>query len=397
MALVLTLAVLAGAAPARARAATRHVPSGFVGMDVDGSLWPTTEPGINLAAQLNQMVRSGVESLRVTFNWAGVQPFASWAQLRAEAPEFAKAFTNVGGVPTAWRSLDKIVGLAAKRRLKILPVILNAPGWDALPMQGPMSVSMPARDGPYANFAKALVRRYGPHGRFWSVHKKIPKVPIRMWQIWNEPNTSTFWTQPFAQGYVALLGAAHDAIKAADPHAKIVLAGLPNYSWTALEQIYAIPGARNLFDVVDVHPYTKVPGGVILILAKDRQTMAAHGDPHKAMIAGEISWPSAEGQNAYNPSNFDFITTEAGQASNVRAIVPMLAQHRRALGLTGFYYYNWASAEPPGGFAFDFSGLFRYASDKLVAKPAFAAFRGAALAVEGCHKKGTIATRCLKR
>jgi hypothetical protein len=218
-----------------------------------------------------------------------------------------------------------------------------------------------------------------------------------MWQVWNEPNTTTFWNQhPFAPSYVALLRAAHDAIKAADPGAEVVLAGLPNDSWDALDTIYAIPGASQLFDVVDLHPYTQAPGGVILILARVRQTMAAYGDAQKPMLAGEISWPSALGQPSSNPFGYDFITTEAGQASNLSAVVPMLANDRGALGLLGFYYYNWASAEPPGGFAFDFSGLFRYVSGTLVAKPAFNAFTLAALAIEGCSQKAGVATRCLK-
>jgi hypothetical protein len=365
-------------------------------MVLDGSLWPTTEPGINLAAQLDLMVGSGVESLRMTFDWAAAQPYASWAQLQAARPADAGAFTNVAGVPTDFASLDNIVGLAAERGLTILPTILNAPGWDAVPAQG-LSVGVPAQDGPYANFAAALVQRYGPSGTFWSANPTIPKVPIRMWQVWNEPNTTTFWNQqPFAPSYVALLRAAHDAIKAADPRAKVVLAGLPNYSWLALDSIYAIPGARHLFDVVDLHPYTKQPQGVITILRKVRQAMAAHGDAHKPMLAGEVSWPSALGQPSYNPWGYDFITTEAGQARNLSVVMPMLAHDRRALGLLGFYYYNWASAEPPGGFAFDFSGLFRYVSGTLVAKPAFAAFWRAALAIEACHHKAGVATRCLR-
>jgi hypothetical protein len=366
-------------------------------MVLDGSLWPTTEPGLNLGTQLDLMVGSGVESLRMTFDWAAAQPYANWAQLRAARPADAGAFTNVAGVPTDFAALDSVVGMAAQRRLTILPVVLDAPSWDAVPAQG-VSVGIPAQAGPYANFAAALVQRYGPRGTFWSANPKIPKVPIRMWQVWNEPNTTTFWTQhPFAPSYVAFLRAAHDAIKAADPGAKVVLGGLPNDSWDALDTIYAVPGARRLFDVVDVHPYTKFPQGVVTILRIVRQTMAAHGDAHKPVLAGEVSWPSALGQPSYNPFGFDFITTEAGQASNLLALAPMLAHDRRALGLLGFYYYNWANVEPPNGFAFDFSGLFRYISGQLFAKPAFAAFEFAALGIEGCRQKAGVATRCLPR
>ncbi len=102
----------------------------------------------------------------------------------------------------------------------------------------------------------ALVERYEPDGTFWQTHH--PKVPIRMWQIWNEPNLKVFWDkQPFQRSYVSLLRAAHSAIKQADPNAKVVLASMPNFSWKQLAGIYKIHGARKLFDVVGVHPYTK--------------------------------------------------------------------------------------------------------------------------------------------
>ena len=37
-------------------------------------------------------------------------------------------------------------------------------------------------------FVKAAVRRYGPHGQFWTQHPELPNDPIRTWQVWNEPN-----------------------------------------------------------------------------------------------------------------------------------------------------------------------------------------------------------------
>ncbi len=371
------------------------VPAGFVGMVVGGPLWPDAEPGIDLAAQLDQMVEDGVDSLRITFDWALAQPYASWVQLQQAAPADASAFTNVSGVPTNFASLDEIVGLAAQRKLTVLPVVLDAPSWDARRASG-VTVGFPAHVDPYASFVKALVQRYGPHGMFWSANPAIPKVPIRMWQVWNEPNIPAFWfKQPFARSYVALLRAAHAAIKAADPGAKVVLAGLPNYSWVALGRIYAIRGARNLFDVVAVHPYTKLPEGVITILTKVREVMDQNGDARMPMLADELSWPSSKGKTPHNVG-YDFATTEAGQAHNLSVLLPMLGKDRAQLGLRGFYYYTWATTEIRNGLAFDFSGLLRYSSERLVAKPALAAFRNAALALEVCRRRASIATRCAR-
>ena len=280
--------------------------------------------------------------------------------------------------------------------MTILPTVLDAPKWDQINDTRSL-IDRPRRVAPYATFLKALVQRYGPNGSFWRLNPAIAKVPIREWQIWNEPNIRAFWSaQPYAKTYVSLLKAAHAAIKAADHGAKVVLAGFPNYSWIALKRIYAVRGARSLFDIVAVHPYTKQPSGVITILDKVRQTMAAAGDGRKPMIADEISWPSSRGQTPHN-TGFDFATTAAGQARNIASILPMLGKNRVALRLQAFYYYTWIGAEQRNALAFDFAGLLKLTNGKVSEKPAFRAFRQGALALERCRQKGTVATLCLKR
>ena len=367
-------------------AAQAHVPNGFVGVMIDGPLWPTTDPAVNLDQQFDKMVANGVENVRVVFDWAAAQPYKTWSDVPASQ---VGQFTDVNGVPINFTQLDKVVELASTRRMTLLPVVLYAPTWDA--STHPRTFAIPRRDGPYGQFMAALVQRYGPHGTFWQSHH--PKVPVTMWQVWNEPNIKVFWfKQPFQRSYMALLKAAHSAIKRADPRAKVVLAGMPNFSWKQLAGIYRIHGARKLFDVVAVHPYTKQPQGVITILEKVRQVMDQAGDRTKPMVADEISWPSSVGKTDRN--EFDFATTERGQARDIAALLPMLARDRKKLRLLGFDYYTWAGVEDRGGISFDFAGLLRFKHGKFTAKPALSAYRKAALALEGCKKKGPVATRC---
>jgi hypothetical protein len=369
---------------------TGPVPQGFVGMMVDGPLYPTPDPSVDLGKQLDAMVASGVQSLRLTFDWSSAQPYRSFSDVPASD---RSQFVDVGGVPTRFGVMDQIVGLASQRRLTELPVVLNAPSWDGVHRSAGI-VDVPRTDAPYANFLAALVHRYGPNGSFWQTHS--PKVPIRMWQIWNEPNIPAYWPlQPYVSRYVGLLRAAHNAIKKVDPGAEVVLAGLPNFSWQELAKIYKVRGARNLFDVVAIHPYTKQPQGVITILSLNRQVMNANGDARKQMLADEISWPSSLGKTTHNVG-FDFATTEAGQARNIGKLLPMLGRDRKQLGLAGFYYYTWAGRERKGNLAFDFAGLFRFNNGMFVAKPAFGVFRRDALALEQCRQKGPVATSCVK-
>jgi hypothetical protein len=344
---------------------------------------------VDLPRQLDTMVASGVQSIRLTFDWARAQPYRTWNQV----PKADKSkFVDVDGVPTRFDILDQIVGLAAERGLTLLPVILDAPAWDGVHFKSSI-VDIPRKDAPYARFVGALVRRYGPTGTFWQDHS--PKVPIRMWQIWNEPNIIGFWPpQPFEPRYIGLLRATRAAIKAVDPGAKVVLAGLPNFSWLHVQKLYSL-GARNLFDVVAIHPYTKQPSGVITILQKNRQVMDAAGDRTKPIIADEVSWPSSLGKTFHNVG-LDFAVTEAGQARNLAKVLPMLARDRASLHLLGFYYYTWAGAERRNAQSFDFAGLLRFKKGRFTAKPAYYVFRRDALVLEGCRKKGPVATSCLK-
>jgi polysaccharide biosynthesis protein PslG len=370
-----------------ARAAA--VPAGFVGMNVDGPLYPGTATGVDLPHQFGVMDSAGVESVRGVFDWAYAQPYASWARVPASQ---RSQFVSVGGVPTRFSQTDRLVGDAAAVGMTVLPTVIYAPSWDTTRgAQG--GFGRPARDAPYGRFLTALIARYGPHGSFWSDRQQRP-VPIREWEIWNEPNIPFYWPrQPFAKSYAQLLAVAHKAIAASEPAGKVVLAPMTDYSWIALAQLYKIPGVRALFDVVAVHPYTATPAGVITILRYNRDAMNAAGDAAKPIVADEVGWPSGEGQTNSDAAA-DFNTTEQGQASNIAAVLPLLAANRRKLGLEAFYLYTWAGDETPNAYAFDFAGLFKYAGGTLTAKPAYSAFAQAALALEHCARKGALATQC---
>lgn len=396
-ALVVTL-VLAALATAGASAATARtrapapvtpVPQGFVGMNADGPLF---DSHVDFAHQMDTMVSAGVESIRVTFNWSTAQPYPSFKALSAAGAD-PSDYDNVGGVPTSFDAIDQVVEDAASRGIQVMPVVIYAPGWDAAP-HPPYEFARPARSAPYVNFLQALVRRYGPNGTIWRANPGIPKLTIRMWQIWNEPVIPSFWPdRPFEKTYVALLHAAHAGIKSVDPGAEVVLAGLPNYSWYYLASLYRTPGFRGSFEVVAVHPYTAKPTGVITILGLVRNVMNRYGDSRKPILATEVGWPSSSGKALQS-----FGTTEAVQASDTAALLPLLGAHRRQLNLLGFDYFDWIGGERKGFSAFDYSGLFRINTDtgKIVAKPAFAAFRKGALALEGCLVKGATANRCAR-
>jgi hypothetical protein len=319
-----------------------------------------------------------------------LQPYQTWN----DVPQDQRAeFQDVHGLPVNIADLDNVVALCARRRISVMLDVVNAPVWDALPRQGLIAANTPQSYAPYAAFIGALAKRYGSRGDFWSNHS--PKSPVQLWQVWNEPNLQPYWSiQPnWEPSYVSLVRAAHAAIKGADPKAKVVLAGMVNASWRYVQAIYKIRGARRLFDVVGVHPYTHFPQGVITILGNVRHVMNAAGDRHKPIIADELGWNSSKGKS---PTSFGIETTEAGQAHNLAALFRLLGPARARLGLIAFSYYDWAGVENVGGDEFGFAGLSRFANGIFVRKPAFAVYRKAALSLERCHRKSSVATHCDK-
>jgi hypothetical protein len=379
LAFVLAASAQAGSSPPAA------VPQGFVGVDVDGPVYGV-DNSVDFDNQVGSMVSNGVQSIRSAFNWAVAEPYPSWKKVpKVDRDEFI----NVGGKPFSFSQTDTIVGSAAQHGVTVLPTVLSTPGWDARNnKQGP--INPPQRTGPYAGYLTALIGRYGPHGSFWKANPQIRKLPIRSWQVWNEENLSYNWPQPFAATYVDLLRSAHAAIHKADPGAKLVLGALTNLAWRSVAQLYRV-GARNLFDIAAVNGFTAKPSDVILYMRFMRNAMMHGGDGHKPLLATEVSWPSAKGKSL---QTFDFDTTEAGQAHNIGALLPMIGANYKRLGLAGFYYYTWMGDEGDRSLAFNFAGLLRFRRGKVSIKPALGAFRKGVLALEHCKSKGSVATSC---
>ena len=383
-ALLLTLAT-GGAAAA---SAPPRVPQGFAGVAIEGPLWPG--PRAALDQQLDLMVASGVETVRPEITWAAVQPYASWSDVPADQ---RSRFTNVDGLPLDLADLDMLVSDSARRGIAVEPVVADAPSWDAEPPAPNSFASTPVHYAPYGKFLQALIARYGPHGSLWNIG--VPSLPIRRWQVWNEPNLSIFWAnQPnYAPSYVALLKVAHDAIKRADHGATVVLAGLTNASWLAIAKILKVRGASRLFDVAAAHPYTSRPAGVLTILRYFRKALDQGGARGRPILVDEFGWNSSL---SHSGDHFGFETDERHQATYIGLALREMGSNRVSLHLDGFDYYDWAGVESNGAYEFNFAGLLRYVNGVFVGKPALTTYRHYALGLERCRQKSRDARRCAR-
>jgi hypothetical protein len=315
-----------------------------------------------LPSQLRLMRGAGVRIVHFPVYWSMAQPVEN------------------GAVDLT--STDRIVGAAARSGLRVLPCVVGAPVWDR---QYPDQLfSPPMQPEPYAAFVSALVARYGPTGSFWAAHRDLARYAIRDWQVWNEENGGYTWSdderrlQPESRThwvgpYLRLLKATRAAVRRADPQGRIVLGGLVGQSWKSLGALYGSePSARNAFDVVALHPYTKLPANVVKAVRLGRKVMRDHGDERKPVMLTEFGWTSSVG---HVPSLLGMETTQAGQARRLALGLTQLAASRRALRIESVYWYDWAEPER-GSYVFSYAGLWRRTRDgRLIAKPAFAAFR----------------------
>jgi len=355
-------------APASAAGASR-VPAKFFGVMADG---PIDNGSVPFAGQTAAMRRNNVGSVRIGVYWSDMQPYASPEQVPAAE---AGRFRTIDGVPTDFTLLDARVAAAASAGLDLMPVVVRTPTWAR---SEPAQVGSPPVDNAqYARFLEALIGRYGPRGSLWSERPRLPKRPLRRWQVWNEPELVKYFSPAVDQNgwaapYVQLLSAASGAIRAADPGATVVAAGVTGRTWDDLHKIYAA-GGRKSFDVAAIHPFSARVENVLKIVQLTRAEMRRSGDGTKPLALTEVSWSSGLGRSSFN---YGWETSEAGQAARIRAVLPKLAAERRAWHLAGVWWYTWVSWPLGAPNSFDYAGLRRQsAGSKLVDKPALRAWR----------------------
>ena len=225
---------------------------------------------------------------------------------------------------TRWAAYDALMRAAARERMEVIPTLLG------------IKRGRPHRPRSYDEwiawtaFATAVARRYGRGGTFWGAHGDLEPMPLTAFQIWNEPNIPAYWRPaPDAAGYLRLVRATRKRLRAVDPSARIVLAGLPDSrlgtpALDYLRALYARPGARSLFDVVALNPYSRFSDGVMRALNRTRNLMDRRGDTKTPLWITEIGW-STDGPRS------QFRTTRLGQAARIHYTLTALIAARERL------------------------------------------------------------------
>lgn len=243
-----TVGLAAGVSTVATEADARPLPAGFFGVVPQAPLTPEDFA----------RMRGVVKTMRMSIYWPECEPAPGKYDFRA---------------------VDRQVSAAAAAGIRVQPFVNGTPAWLARePARPPLG---PRARAAWSRFLRVAVRRYGSRGEFWV--GKRPRKPMRLWQMWNEPNFALFWRPwPRPAAYARLLRISARAIRRADPRARIVLGGVAPVrggidSGVFLRRLFRAPGVRRSFDIAAVHPYASTVPGVEYRLREVRRAMVEAG------------------------------------------------------------------------------------------------------------------------
>jgi hypothetical protein len=339
---------------------TEDPPPEFFGVSPQGEMAPE---------DFNQLRDAGAGTVRILFDWGSVQRSAGdcHPEPRVNACD--------------WSQLDEAVGNAAAKGVRTMAVLGGTRSFrheDELALAEPPHGHPPieGRDlAEWRDFLASAAGRYGPGGKFWEDFRTLGgrAVPIRTWQIWNEPNAKPYWPpEPDARSYATLVSESSDAIRDADPGAEIVLGGLFGTaavkSTAYLEELYEVEGIEEAFDAIAIHPYSPDVEGIEVQAEWARQAAAAAGDEEVGLWVTELGWGSAENGHPLEQG-------PDGQAQLLSESFELLESHREDWNVRGVVWFTWQDREDEEVCEFcRNAGLFDAAGEP---KPAWSSFQDA--------------------
>jgi O-antigen ligase len=352
MGVVITAAVIASQRHFETRGLTEGFPPPIAYADVPR--W-----GVNVALEQydDAALQSNLDAIRAT-GFAWIRQSFPWAKIEPQRGKFD------------WSAWDRIVNAAGDQgsgaqgvarqegeSLQWIAVLDTSPDWARA-----QSLNSDLRDPPsdpadFARFAGEFARRYGDR--------------VHVYQIWDEPNLGDRWNGEVSPvDYVEMLRQAREAIRANDPQAVIVLAGLAptvensraNMSdWLYLRRLYEV-GAREYFDVVSGKPYgfstgpddRRVDPDVLNFshIVLMREEMELYGDGNKPLWASHFGWNSLPAGWTGKPSLWGRVTQDQQARYTLDA---MQRVEREWPWMSVMVLENWqpdaSSEDPHWGFA----------------------------------------------
>jgi hypothetical protein len=222
-----------------------------------------------------------------------------WKELQPDGPDSWNAFAT---------NHDQAINQEVQAGRQVVGLLINTPDWAAADPAAhgdspPKGLYLPYDDPDnyWGHFVGLMAKRYA--GR------------IDDWIIWNEVNIpsgpSHTWAGSRAD-YAQMVKVAYLAATAANPKARIVLAGDPYWydhgAWFAdlLHRLSTGPGARanhDYFDVVNLHLYSG-PLGFVHVIDWYKATLARYGLSRPIWIAETNALPYDDSARSYPRSDY---------------------------------------------------------------------------------------------
>ena len=173
--------------------------------------------------------------------------------------------------------------------------------------------------------------------------------PIRVWQIWNEQNSSKYFAPKVdVKKYAKLLKAASNAIKDVDRKADVVMGGMwgPESAHKVvmpiseyLKKLYKVHGAERSFDSIALHPYSSSVSGAMAQLDTARRVADNSGDRSAGIWVTEIGWASG------GPTDEPYNKGSKGQAKLLKQALGKMKSRSKHYNLRGVFWYSWRDKE----------------------------------------------------
>jgi hypothetical protein len=287
---------------------------------------PRTPPAVDLAAQ------AGTRWMRFTMGQERVEP-------QRDVFDFSL--------------YDDLV--ARLRALGLQPLILLGftPRWNS---------TAPPGDPDYIDFPPQDYEAFGEY-----VYESVRHFPdVQYWEIWNEPDLPGYWRGTPAE-YARLLAVAYQAVKRANPQARVLLGGLalggvrrdPDF----LEDILGdaqFPAGRS-FDVMNFHTYS-TQAEMQRTMDYVRSTLARFG------VGDRPIWVTETGYSS-DPADQAHPGYQGGPGAQARWLQDHLPYLRQLGAAKVFWFKLYDGSEDPGA---AHHGLL---DELLRPKPAYYAYR----------------------
>lgn len=257
----------------------------------------------------------------------------------------------------------------------------------------------PEYEDAFVRFVREVVERYGPEGAFWAANPELGYVPVRTFEIWNEPNFTDNWharasdpASARARDYGRLFKRLARTIHGAAPSpVRVLTGGIANLDAGGngrafIRDLYAAhPDLGDFMDGMGVHTYSAGPDEALAALAAVRTIMNNHDDRTIPIIVTEHGWSTCPDpiRNAY--SGKCVRGGEVQQARFLRDYVKGLRARHDALRVDLLVWFNIQdTANPvtnrgcstPG----NFFGLFRFDGSRKAALETWLELTGKSLA-----------------